>query len=99
MRPLIADITSRGTLPSEEEATDEELESLTELLEQVPLPLTDEEALALAQTFGPDDCYGLAWTVLHMVETAPHALTLDHSQVSSPWRETLVERQVGSDEG
>jgi hypothetical protein len=25
----------------------------------------------LVKLFGPDDCLGLAWTLLHLIETAP----------------------------
>ena len=34
-------------------------------------PVTDEEACALVKLFGSDDCVGLAWTLLHLIETAP----------------------------
>jgi hypothetical protein len=33
--------------------------------------VTDDEARALATAFGPDECFGLAWTLLHLIETAP----------------------------
>lgn len=28
-------------------------------------------ARALVQLFGPDDCFGLAWSLLHLIETLP----------------------------
>ncbi|MDB6032726.1 MAG: hypothetical protein JWM16_3064, partial [Verrucomicrobiales bacterium] len=27
--------------------------------------------LALVKVFGPDDYYGLAWSLLHLIESAP----------------------------
>lgn len=42
-----------------------------DLLGKIKSPLTDEEACALVGTFGPDDCFGLAWTLLHLIESAP----------------------------
>jgi hypothetical protein len=35
------------------------------------MPVTDEEVCELVKLFGPDDCFGLAWTLLHSIETAP----------------------------
>ncbi|WP_406195642.1 hypothetical protein OH807_07895 [Kitasatospora sp. NBC_01560] len=40
-------------------------------LDGIPRPVTAEEAAALAACFGPDDCYGVAWTLLHLIETGP----------------------------
>lgn len=34
-------------------------------------PVTNEEARVLVTLFGPDECYGLAWTLVHLIETAP----------------------------
>ncbi|MEU0382903.1 hypothetical protein [Streptomyces chartreusis] len=53
-----------------------EIEVISEtqrLLERIPKPVTDDEAQALATLFGPDNCFGLAWTLLHLIETAPGA--------------------------
>nr|WP_228454633.1 hypothetical protein [Streptomyces alkaliphilus] len=61
-----------GTLPSQE-AGEEEIRNAQELLEGVTPPVSDEEAVRLATFFGPDECYGLAWTLLHLVESAPGA--------------------------
>jgi len=40
------------------------------LLAAVKTPVSDDEARALVRVFGPDDCFGLAWTLLHLIETA-----------------------------
>jgi hypothetical protein len=40
-------------------------------LSKVQIPVTDKEACAMVRLFGPDDCFGLAWTLLHLIETAP----------------------------
>jgi hypothetical protein len=49
-----------------------------ELLERYELfvtsiqkPVTDEEARILVGLFGPDDCFGLEWSLVGLVETAP----------------------------
>ena len=64
-----------GPLPpqddGEDEAGDLVLEALEEALLAIEKPVTDEEAELLITAFGPDDCYGMAWTLLHLVETSP----------------------------
>jgi hypothetical protein len=35
--------------------------------------VTDDEAQLLASAFGSDDCYGLSWALLQLIETAPGA--------------------------
>ncbi len=42
-----------------------------QLLDSITPPVSDEEARELIKVFGPDDYYGLAWTVLHLAEKAP----------------------------
>jgi len=61
-----------GPLPDSESATEEQLFRYEALFEDISVPVTDEEAEALAGLFGPDDCYGMAWTLIHIIETAPN---------------------------
>jgi hypothetical protein len=78
MRQVIVDPVALGPLPSERSADKDRpfadpvvIERYATLLRSVQTPVTDEEATALVGLFGPDDCFGLAWTVMHFVETAP----------------------------
>jgi len=41
------------------------------LLRSIKAPVSDDEAKCLTKLFGSDDYFGLAWTVLHLVESAP----------------------------
>jgi hypothetical protein len=41
------------------------------LLARIAPPLSLAEAAALAGILGPDDCFGLAWSVVHLIESAP----------------------------
>jgi hypothetical protein len=50
----------------------ESLEDYQRRLESISEPVSDEEAEVLATLFGPDDCFGLAWTLVHLIETAPN---------------------------
>lgn len=71
MRPKIVDLINLGTLPSEKGADVEKIRLIEETLAKIKPPITNEEAEALVKLFGEDSCFGLAWTLLHLVETAP----------------------------
>ena len=72
MRPEVKQLCALGPLPPESTATSEELEQIEGCLRSIRVPLSNEEACALVSLFGPEDsCYGLAWTILHLIETAP----------------------------
>lgn len=70
MRPEVHSFVADGPLPGWE-ASEEEIERRERQLSAIIRPVTSEEAAALATCFGPDDCYGLAWTLVHLIETAP----------------------------
>jgi hypothetical protein len=80
VRAAIAEMVGLGSLPSEQDETEESLHILgrfESLLlsvvgESASNPLNVEEVKALVGLFGPDDSsYGLAWSVLHLIEGAP----------------------------
>jgi hypothetical protein len=71
MQKAISVLLGLGPLPSSATATVPAMRAFEEQLSKVQTPVTDEEACALVKLFGPDDCFGLAWTLLHMIETAP----------------------------
>lgn len=77
IRPGVRDFVNLGTLPSERDEPTDALEEAVEragaLLDLIERPVTDEEANALAECLGEDLCFGLAWTLLHLIETAPSA--------------------------
>ncbi|KAB2911432.1 MAG: hypothetical protein F9K40_00820 [Kofleriaceae bacterium] len=55
--------------------------------------VNDDEARALLVCFGPDECFGLAWTLLHLVETASvHPLIAKPDDDSNPWLQLLWQR-------
>lgn len=72
MRPEVIAFLNLGPLPSEEadEATIERAETA---LHSIAPPLDDDEAEALMRCFGKDECFGLAWTLVHLIETSPTA--------------------------
>ena len=70
LRQEVRDLVALGILP--DELADAKLIDLhADLLERIASPVTDEEACLLVKLFGPDDCFGVAWTLVHHIETAP----------------------------
>ncbi|MFI2765533.1 hypothetical protein ACH5A3_43155 [Streptomyces echinatus] len=70
MRPEVQTFVADGPLP-DWEADEEEVDRRVKQLEAISAPVTRNEAQALAACFGPDDCYGVAWSLLHLIETSP----------------------------
>jgi hypothetical protein len=70
MRPEVQTFVADGPLP-DWDASEEEIDKRVRQLEAISRPVTMEEAETLAKCFGPDDCYAVAWTLLHLIETAP----------------------------
>ncbi len=93
MRHKVQQFLSLGQLPSEREATEEAVARHQEALFSILPPLSLEEAEAVVGVFGPDSCFGLAWTLLHLIETAPgweeYALSLPEG---GEWANTLRHR-------
>lgn len=71
MRPEINRLVLLGPLSPEPEASVEHLRQVEALLLSVTKPVSNEEARALVKLFGPDGCFGLAWSILHLIESSP----------------------------
>ena len=71
MRAEVEQLVSLGPLPAESIAEPAQLDELQRRLEAISKPVVAQEVEVLLTLFGPDDtCFGLAWTLLHLVETA-----------------------------
>ncbi len=95
MREPIRQLVGLGPLPDSSSASEDllRLEMYQELLEAIESPVTDEEASALLEIFGPDECFGLAWAVVHLVESAPGwPVEGAFLQVENTWIQLLRER-------
>ncbi|MFG2941453.1 hypothetical protein [Streptomyces sp. NPDC048282] len=64
-------LAETGHLP-ERDAREEEIDRRTRQLLAIPGPVTAEEAEALVACFAPDDCHGVARTLLHLIDTGPN---------------------------
>jgi hypothetical protein len=95
VRPEVLRLTELGPLPSEPLADVSILQERQRLIESIEAPVSLDEATALAHILGPDDCYGLALTVVHLIESAP-TWHLQHVPLgSSPWLAVLRSRLFG----
>ena len=70
VRESVEKFLALGPLPSET-AEPEQIKSHQDALLQITPPVSLAEANALARMFGPDDCFGLGWTLIHLIESAP----------------------------
>jgi hypothetical protein len=93
MQPSIQKLASLGGLPSADDANPDFLEKFQNLLITVHRPVTDKEAETLVGLLGPDDCYGLAWTMIHIIEEAPGwPLSEAINKANREWAEVLLAR-------
>ncbi len=97
IRDEVAAFLAIAPLPPSNQADQEQLERLTELLMKISFPVTREEAIQLATAFGPDECFGLAWTLVHLIESAPGGAPLDAiPDTDNEWITLLRDRQSRS---
>jgi len=86
-----------GPLPSEaddSEAGDAAFGELERRLQAVRWPVSDEEARLLVRGFGDDECFGLAWRLLQLVETAPTPLpAVEPAAGANEWLRLLWRRR------
>jgi hypothetical protein len=65
-----------GPFPSEQDLIRADpycfVEKYEQLLRSIEKPVTDEEAAILTGLFGTDDFFGVCWTLVHLIETAPN---------------------------
>jgi hypothetical protein len=95
VRQPVKDFVKLGPLP--DSSVPEEKIALHEVfLMRIQKPVTDEEARLLSKCFGPDECYGGAWTLLHLIESAPNGAPVEHfteQDLENEWVRFLKERR------
>jgi hypothetical protein len=77
MQANIEELLKLGPLPPSTDSDVTQVERYQTLLAGINCPVSNDEATALVKLFGVDDCFGLAWTLLHAIETAPGWPILD----------------------
>jgi hypothetical protein len=93
VRQVVQDFVKLGPLPASS-APEETIAKHQVQLTRINPPLTDAEAATLVSCFGPDDCYGLAWTLLHLVESAPGGIPVKEPppETANEWIKRLWAR-------
>jgi hypothetical protein len=96
LRPEIEALVRFGPFPHSDSATEGDVDGRSALLDSIPSPLTDEEAAALVRLFGPDDYFGLAFSLRRLVESAEGWPIWEAIQGESPWIRDLRQRAINS---
>lgn len=95
VRTEVEELEKLGPLPSEDEAEVAQLERIDELYRAIAKPITDAEARVLIELFGPDGCYGVASSFMHLIETAPGwPLKECLQQLDNEWKIELRNRAL-----
>lgn len=90
IRSQVHELAKLGSFPSSQEVDLDLIRKQEQLLSSIERPVSNDEARELIKLFGPDDYYGLIWTVPHLVETAPGwPLTDCLTDNSNEWIATL----------
>src|SRR5713101_7117822 len=75
MRREVVERGEMGQLPSWKIAGREDQRELLKryelLITSIQKPVTDDEARVLVNILGPNDCFGLEWSLVALVESAP----------------------------
>lgn len=95
MRTSIVRLVNLGQLPDEAAAEVPHLQEYEAALKDIEPPLSKDEAVALLSVLPSSDssCFGLAWSVLHLIESAPN-WPYREAQIhsSNPWVQSMLER-------
>ena len=95
MRESVIQFTSLGRLPEEETAEVAQLQEFESALNAIERPVSKQEAVELLCSFptGEHSCFGLAWSLLHLIETAPDWPYREaRLHGANPWVKTMLER-------
>jgi hypothetical protein len=95
MRTTVTNLVSLGRLPEERSAAVAQLQAFEAALKSIERLVTNEEAMSLLQVLPntEESCFGLAWSVLHLIETAPGwPLKEAKLHCSNPWVASMLER-------
>src|SRR5262245_34820560 len=98
MRPEVKLLVTKGRFPNSKDPI-QLIEEWEVALNQIVPPTSNEEALTLIKLLPStdDDCYGLVWTLIHIIESAPGWPLRDGlSGLQNPWVARL--RQAAEEE-
>jgi hypothetical protein len=104
VRLIVQSIIALGKLPAESTGDSPEIGELVRKFEtqirQLQAPASLDEANGLLSVLGGDECYGLAWAIVHFIESAPDWVRGANLETVSPfWQEILdgrIQRSYGA---
>ena len=70
MQAYILELNELGPFPSSSALDLGTLIKYQDLITPTKQPISNDEAKILLKLFGSDDCFGLAWTLVHLIESA-----------------------------
>lgn len=95
MRKEVINFCELGVLPAEQRAVLEQIKLYERHFRAITCPVSDDEARALVKMFGPDGCFGLATSLITMIETAPNwPLANCFADSSNEFVDTLKQRAI-----
>jgi hypothetical protein len=71
IRKEVSDLVGLGQFPASKDVDLAVIARQESLLASITPPVSDDEARELIKLFGPDDYFGGAWTLVHLIESAP----------------------------
>lgn len=97
VRESITKLFELGPLPDEtddENYSDNFFEEYEALLDEIEKPINSGEARLLVQLFPNVSCYGLDWTLLHLIESTPQwpIYEIIESCQSAEWKQRMISR-------
>ena len=99
VREKVLRLERLGPMPAEgsDEATQDRIDQYNHLVESISKPVSDDEAHVLVKLFprGNETFYGIAWGLLHLVESAPGwPLPEVFTDLDNWWIRNLRDRSV-----
>jgi hypothetical protein len=94
IRAEVRELVQLGPFPAWQDADEQDIDRRGAALNKIRPPVSDDEAEALLACFGPDEAFGLAWALLHLIETAPGGIPVKEQPAESgnEWIKRLWDR-------
>jgi hypothetical protein len=93
VRKEVRSFVDLGPLPPEDTASEAEVREAQHHVEAITPPVSREEVTLLIGSFRRDTCFGLAWTLLHLIESGPNpAIRTEPTDDTNEWIKLLWRR-------
>ncbi|RZK32900.1 MAG: hypothetical protein EOO61_16400 [Hymenobacter sp.] len=95
IRKEVRELIHLGPMPDEkQDIADGVIEQYEEAIHAISRPVTRNEAEELVMLFPPNGCFGLDWTLLHLIETTPGwpVISIIEKCPSVEWKQRMLDR-------